>query len=176
MRSYYTMVKFKFSRGSYPKKYKVQVYRNNKIIKTTQFGDRRYGQYKDKTPLMWSARKHAYWLGEMQYFEYETNVDLVINTSTEHLTQWEYDTWHDNIPANTYYIVQGNNDFREKDHIRACNSLEEFKEKSHIVNCLHSGVLEYEGPWDKIENKPTVYERYMAIGFKGNYDRKNKSN
>ena len=51
VRSYYTMVKFKFLRGSYPKKYKVQVYRNNKIIKTTQFGDRRYGQYKDKTPL-----------------------------------------------------------------------------------------------------------------------------
>ncbi len=131
---------------------------------------------KDHKPLLWSAKKHAYWLGEMQYFEYETNVDLVINTSTEHMTQWEYDTWYNNIPVNTYFVVQGNNDSREKDPVRRCNGVTEFREKPNIVNCLHSGVLEYEGPWDKIENRPTVYERYMAIGFKDKNDRKDRSN
>ena len=45
------MVTFKFYKGKYPKKYKVEVYRSGKKIKTTQFGDQRYGQYQDKTPL-----------------------------------------------------------------------------------------------------------------------------
>ena len=127
---------------------------------------------KDKEPLLWSARKHAYWHGDMVTFEYDTRVDLVINTSTEHMTQWEYDTWYNNIPENTYFIVQGNNHYDEKDHIRSCRNLDEFKELNRIQNCLHSDVLEYEGPWDKINNEPTALQRYMAIGFKTQHDRK----
>ena len=38
-------LKYKFSKGTYPKKYKVIIYRGDKKIKTTQFGDQRYGQY-----------------------------------------------------------------------------------------------------------------------------------
>ena len=45
------MVRLVFSRGSYPKKYKVVVFQDGKKIKTTQFGDRRYGHFRDKTPL-----------------------------------------------------------------------------------------------------------------------------
>lgn len=45
------MVRYEWSRGNYPKKYRVVVYDGKKKIKTTQFGDQRYGQYKDKTPL-----------------------------------------------------------------------------------------------------------------------------
>ena len=44
-------LKYKFSKGTYPKKYKVIIYRGDKKIKTTQFGDQRYGQYQDRTPL-----------------------------------------------------------------------------------------------------------------------------
>ena len=40
-------LKYKFSKGTYPKKYKVIIYRGDKKIKTTQFGDQRYGQYQD---------------------------------------------------------------------------------------------------------------------------------
>ena len=51
------MVTFKFYKGKYPKKYKVEVYRSGKKIKTTQFGDQRYGQYQDKTPLKLYKKK-----------------------------------------------------------------------------------------------------------------------
>mgnify|MGYP001192762536 CR=1 FL=1 len=44
--------------------------------------------------------------------------------------------------------------------------------ENRIQNCLHGDVLEYEGPWDKINNEPTVLQRYMAIGFKTQHDRK----
>ena len=54
------MVTFKFYKGKYPKKYKVEVYRSSKKIKTTQFGDQRYGQYQDKTPLkLYMCDTHA---------------------------------------------------------------------------------------------------------------------
>jgi len=51
------MVRYEWSRGSYPKKYKVIVFEGKKKIKTTQFGDRRYPQFRDKTPLKLYSHK-----------------------------------------------------------------------------------------------------------------------
>lgn len=49
----------KWFRGTGHKKYKVQLWRNGKKIKTIQFGDNRYSQYKDKTPLkLYSHKDH----------------------------------------------------------------------------------------------------------------------
>ena len=46
------MVKYKFSRGKYPKKYHVIVYDDKgKKIATTSFGHQDYGQYIDRVPL-----------------------------------------------------------------------------------------------------------------------------
>ena len=45
------MVTLKWFRGTNKKKYKVEIYKYNKKVKTVQFGDTRFGQYKDKTPL-----------------------------------------------------------------------------------------------------------------------------
>jgi len=44
------MVKLEWLKGSGFKKYKV-IIRDGASKRTIQFGDRRYGQYKDKTPL-----------------------------------------------------------------------------------------------------------------------------
>ena len=41
------MVRFKFTKGSGFKKYRVVISDKGKKIKTIQFGDRRYGQYKE---------------------------------------------------------------------------------------------------------------------------------
>ena len=103
---------------------------------------------KDKEPLMWSARKHAYWHGDMITFDYDTHVDLVINTVTEHLTQEIYNKWYSNIPKGTYFVIQGNNDYNEPDHVRATNSLEMFNKINNVKNVLHSESLTYEGPWN----------------------------
>ena len=51
------MVRFKFSKGSGFKKYRVVISDKGKKIKTVQFGDRRYGQYKDKTSLKLYSKK-----------------------------------------------------------------------------------------------------------------------
>ena len=40
-----------WSEGTGNKKYKVKIFKNDKKIKTVQFGDKRYQQYQDNTPL-----------------------------------------------------------------------------------------------------------------------------
>jgi len=45
------MTRLKFYRGTGFKKYKVEIFEKGKKVKTVQFGDRRYGHFKDKTPL-----------------------------------------------------------------------------------------------------------------------------
>ena len=120
----------------------------------------------DRNAVDWCSRKYPTYYGPMENFIYETRVDLVINTVTEHLTQEIYNKWYDNIPKGTYFVIQGNNDYNEPDHIRATNSLEMFHKINNVQHVLHSESLTYEGPWNMEENKPTYYERYMTIGFK----------
>jgi hypothetical protein len=123
----------------------------------------------DKDAMLWCSRKYPTHLGRMENFTYETRVDLVINTVTEHLTQEIYDKWYDNIPKGTYFVIQGNNDYKEPDHVRAVQTLDEFNRINKVENILHTDSIQYEGPWDIIDNKPTYYERYMTIGFKSEH-------
>ena len=120
----------------------------------------------DKDAMLWCMRKYPTDNRRMEDFIYETRVDLVINTVTEHLTQEIYDKWYDNIPKGTYFVIQGNNDYKEPDHVRAVQTLDEFNKINRVENILHTDSLEYEGPWDKVENIPTYYSRYMTIGIK----------
>ena len=56
------MVSLKWSRGTGFKKYKVVIRRKVKgkdTKRTVQFGDKRYGQYKDKTPLKLYKKKNT---------------------------------------------------------------------------------------------------------------------
>ncbi len=53
------MVKLEFSRGRFPKKYKVVIKRKGQRDKVVQFGDQRYQQYEDKTPLkLYKSKNH----------------------------------------------------------------------------------------------------------------------
>ena len=124
----------------------------------------------DKDAMLWCSRKWPTHLGRMENFTYETRVDLVINTVTEHLTQEIYDKWYDNIPKGTYFVIQGNNDYKEPDHVRAVQTLDEFNKINRVDNILHTDSIQYEGPWDTVDNKPTYYERYMTIGFKSEHN------
>ena len=124
----------------------------------------------DKDAILWCCRKYPTHLGKMEKFTYETRVDLVINTVTEHLTQEVYDEWYNNIPKGTYFVIQGNNDVDEPDHVRAFKGLDMFNKINNVQNTLHSDSIIYEGPWNHEKNKPTYYERYMTIGFKTDYD------
>ncbi len=80
-----------------------------------------------------------------------SDADVVINTSCEHITQDQYDLWLSGMPYNSLVVLQSNN-YNIPEHVRIANSLEEFKEQSH-VNVLWSGELEL-----------PMYKRWMIIG------------
>ena len=80
-------------------------------------------------------------------------VDVVINTSCEHITQDQYEQWLSNRNDNQLLVLQSNN-YKIDEHIRTADGLEEFKEQSHI-NVLWAGELEL-----------PLYTRWMIIGYK----------
>ena len=85
--------------------------------------------------------------------EVNTEAEVVINTSCEHITQTDYETWLNNMPNDAILVLQSNN-YNIPEHIRNASSLEEFIEQSHI-NVLWSG-----------EKELPKYTRYMLIGKK----------
>ena len=79
-------------------------------------------------------------------------VDIVINTSCEHITQEQYETWLGKRTKDQLLVLQSNN-YIIDEHIRVAKSLEEFREQSHI-NVLWAGEL-----------KLPQYTRWMIIGY-----------
>lgn len=90
----------------------------------------------------------------MSTYDSYQDIDFVINTSTEHVSQEIYDAWWDNIPKGMHYAIQGNNFDTLDEHIRCANSLEEFLEINHS-DPLHTEIIDCNG-----------FDRYMAIGIK----------
>ena len=80
--------------------------------------------------------------------------DLVINTSSEHVTQEVYDAWWNSIPKATKYIVQGNN-LVNPEHIRIADTLEEFLSINNIKDPQYAGMLQC-----------GHFYRFMAVGYK----------
>jgi len=122
---------------------------------------------KEAKYLEWCAKKYPIWQGCLSNFDYEFTPDVVINTITEHISQDVYDKWFDKIPEGTYFIIQGNNDFSHKDHIRACEDLNMFatiNKMTHNFNLLDE--IKYEGPWNMEKDEPTYFKRFMGIGKK----------
>ena len=122
---------------------------------------------KEAKYLEWCAKNYPVWQGCISEFNYEYDPDVVINTITEHISQEVYDKWFEKIPEGTYYIIQGNNDYSHKDHVRACEDLNMFasiNKMDHNFNYLDE--ITYEGPWDMENDKPTYYKRFMGIGKK----------
>tara|TARA_B100000927_G_scaffold108135_1_gene87432 strand:+ start:7295 stop:7870 length:576 start_codon:yes stop_codon:yes gene_type:complete len=117
--------------------------------------------------LEWCAKKYPVAQNCLSEYRYDDVPDVVINTITEHISQEVYDKWFDNIPVGTYYVIQGNNDFGHKDHIRACKDLNMFasiNRMNHNFDFLDE--ITYEGPWNMEEDKPTYFKRFMGIGIK----------
>lgn len=78
-------------------------------------------------------------------------VDIVINTSCEHITQDQYEQWLRNRNKDQLLVLQSNN-YKIDEHVRTADSLAEFIEQSHI-NVLWAGELEL-----------PLYTRWMVIG------------
>jgi hypothetical protein len=80
-------------------------------------------------------------------------VDVVINTSCEHITQEQYETWLGKRNIDQLLVLQSNN-YKIEEHVRTADSLAEFIEQSH-VDVLWAGELEL-----------PLYTRWMIIGNK----------
>jgi hypothetical protein len=78
-------------------------------------------------------------------------VDVVINTSCEHITQEQYATWLGKRTKDQLLVLQSNN-YDIPEHVRTASSLEEFKQQSGI-NVLWAGELEL-----------PLYKRFMIMG------------
>jgi len=83
------------------------------------------------------------------------NVDLIINTSTEHFQSMD---WFYRIPTGTMIAVQGNNMLHD-DHLVHSESLSDFKRLFPLQQILYAGSKEFNYPnWS--------FTRYMVIGVK----------
>jgi len=95
----------------------------------------------------------------MKDFQYRETPDVIINTSTEHVDQETYDIWWDNIPDDTFVMLQGN-DLVIPEHVRPFDSIEDFVSRSRAVKSMEVSQLELPGPND------TTYRRFTLTGFK----------
>lgn len=93
---------------------------------------------------------------DMQHFtEYTPNTRLIINTSTEHVTQETFDSWLFNVPQNVNVVLQGNDFFACEEHVRCCETIEDFIKINNLNNIKFAGKL------DCIQ-----FTRFMMIGNK----------
>lgn len=83
------------------------------------------------------------------------NVDLVINTSTEH---FENKGWFENLPVGTRVVLQGSNMQRD-DVLVKSNSVDEFIAHYPLTSIAYQGSLDFVYPGWK-------FTRYMVIGTK----------
>lgn len=92
--------------------------------------------------------------GDMTTYRYQSDIspDIVINTSSEHVTQKQYDYWYDHIPAGSLIVVQGNDYFSCGEHIRCSKNLRDFQDMNHVENPLFSGQFHTE-----------QYTRFMSV-------------
>lgn len=99
-----------------------------------------------------------YVTGDMKDFEYPVKPDVVINTSTEHVDQETFDIWYDNIPEDTFVIMQGN-DLVIPEHVRPFNNLDDFIQRNRLP-AKDAEMMELPGP------NNTTYQRFTVTGIK----------
>lgn len=94
-------------------------------------------------------------LADMLKYKKYNEYNIIINTSSEHLTKNEFNIWLDLLPKDKLIILQNNNlDIPE--HTNKMSSLEEFKELVYSKIKIQK-ALELVLP---------NYNRYMIIGYK----------
>lgn len=77
--------------------------------------------------------------------------DVIINTSCEHITQEQHDTWLARLPKDSIIVCQSN-DYQIQEHVRIAKTLDEFEEQTRLT-VLWSGQLQTQ-----------LYKRWMVIG------------
>ena len=99
----------------------------------------------------------------MSEYDYSDSIflDMVINTSSEHVSQEVYAKWWGNIPKGTKYIVQGNNFFETNEHVRCTETLEEFITINYLESATAKDTLNC-----GMRPDGSPFYRFMAMGIK----------
>jgi len=89
---------------------------------------------------------------DMAEYKYYELPDVVINTSTEHVTDEKLKKWLSNIPKKTLVVVQSNNFFSLEEHINCVATPSQLADKFDFNNTKEYTL------------KLPQYNRYMVIG------------
>jgi len=82
-----------------------------------------------------------------------TNIDLVINTSSEHMKDLPDLIKNKKYKKSCVFALQSNNLFDVSDHSNCVESEDQLVKKSNLNNIFYKGKIKFEN-----------YERYMVIG------------
>lgn len=82
---------------------------------------------------------------------FDSTADIIINTSCEHISQQQYESWVSRLPKYSLIVLQSNN-YQISEHIRIASSEKEFIEQSNL-ELYYSCTLQL-----------PLYQRYMLIG------------
>ena len=82
------------------------------------------------------------------------NIDLVINTSSEHMPDLPELIKNKSYNETCVFAIQSNNMFHLEEHVNCVNSADELVKKSKLSQVLYSGKMMFDN-----------YERYMVIGI-----------
>jgi len=92
---------------------------------------------------------------DMCFYEYDIKPDIVINTSTEHLSKDKYNIWFEKIPKGCLVVLQNNNYKKIAEHINCYDTVDDFYKHSNLKNILFKSTLEL-----------PLYNRFLIIGRK----------
>jgi len=92
---------------------------------------------------------------DMCFYEYDIEPDIVINTSTEHLTNDKYDLWFEKIPNDCLVVLQNNNYTDIAEHVNCYNTVDDFANNCKLNTILLTDTLEL-----------PLYNRFLIIGHK----------
>lgn len=91
---------------------------------------------------------------DMATYQY-TEADVVINTSTEHVSQETYDAWFDRIPKMAYVALQGC-DLVHEQHIRPMNDI------AHFLKCNRIQEIKFVS----MKTLDVGFTRFCAYGIR----------
>jgi hypothetical protein len=102
----------------------------------------------DVNKIKWNGKNMVY---EDRNAEREEQINMVVNTSCEHMNN----EWFDNLPDGTVVVLQTNDYFENEQHSNCCKDLEEVKNKYSMQSIMYEGELD-----------TSLYNRFMLIGIK----------
>lgn len=109
----------------------------------------------DLNDITWTKKGGTYHIPDVDRpFDESTMPDLIINTSSEHMSdEWFFKIKFKELESNPIVVIQSNNLFDVPEHINCVYSVSHLKKKFPMKEILFEGEIQLKG-----------YKRFMLIG------------